>query len=105
MFFYVPKRCFAGELLVAASYNSKHSVLASYWPGFGELIETFDTSLKRIGTILFFLKHSVILKKEGSNSDSEIRKTRFLPCEMASIPLMPFTLWFISNSMHTAGRG
>ena len=64
-----------GELLGAASFNTKHSVIASYWPGFGESIETFDPSLKRIRTILFFLKHSITLKEVGRDSDSEIRKT------------------------------
>lgn len=61
-----------GELLVAASFNTKHSIIASYWPGLGESIANFDPALKRIGTILFFLKHTVTLKKE---SNCEIKKT------------------------------
>lgn len=53
-----------GELLVAESFNKKHSVIASYWPGMGERIDQFDPALKRIGTITFFLKHSLTLESE-----------------------------------------
>ena len=44
------KATLGGELLVAASYNNKHSVIASYWPGFGDSIDRLDPAMKRIGT-------------------------------------------------------
>ena len=60
-----------GELLVAASFNKNYSVIASFWPGFGDSIERIDPAMKRVGTIMFFLKHSVTLKEESTASEVE----------------------------------
>ena len=46
-----------GELLVAASFNKKYSVVASFWPGFGDSIDRLDPAMKRVGTIMFFLSN------------------------------------------------
>ena len=75
---FVPRTCIhskratlGGELLVAESFNKKHSVIASYWPGIGERIDQFDPALKRIGTITFFLKHSLTLESETNAEKME----------------------------------
>lgn len=48
-----------GELLVASSVNERLSTVTAYWPGIGTSITTFDPSLKRVGKVLYFLKHLV----------------------------------------------
>ena len=63
-----------GELLVAESFNKKHSVIASYWPGFGESIDQLDPAMKRIGTITFFLKHTVTLERESNGESLRVEK-------------------------------
>ena len=50
-----------GELLVASPINERLSTVAAYWPGIGTSITTIDPILKRIGKILYFLKHTVKL--------------------------------------------
>ena len=50
-----------------------HSVIASYWPGFGDSIENIDPAMKRIGSLLFFLKHSITLT--DGVCDTKIEKT------------------------------
>ena len=56
-----------GELLVASSINETFSTVAAYWPGIG----TFDPLLKRIGKVLYFLKHSI----KVMDADKELKKT------------------------------
>ena len=77
---FVPRATLGGELLVAASFNNKHSVIASFWPGFGESIDRIDPAMKRVGTIMFFLKHSVTLKEEPSVS--EVEKGHIIFCRI-----------------------
>ena len=56
-----------GELYVASIYNRKLSIINAYWPGTGDDLATYDPSLKRVGTINYFMSHTVTLQELSSN--------------------------------------
>ena len=59
-----------GKLLVASSINETLSTVAAYWPGIGTSL-TFDPLLKRIGKVMYFLKHSI----KVMDASRELKKT------------------------------
>ena len=67
-----------GELLVSSSVNERLATVAAYWPGIGTSITTFDPILKRIGRVLYFLKHSVKL----TDADNKQYKKTHLFCRV-----------------------
>lgn len=72
-YIYSKRATLGGELLVSHSFNKKQSLICAYWPGFGASIKQFDPALRRVGRIVYFMKHCVSLKDTAS--DSILKKT------------------------------
>ena len=87
-----------GELLVASSINERLFTIAAYWPAIGTSITTFDQLLKRIGKILYFLRHSV--KLTDTDNRQYKKNSHILPSTMVSVPYPPRIFWKLSYSLH-----
>lgn len=60
-YMYSRRASIGGEVLVSASFNRKLCVVAAYWAGRGSDTGDFNIGCKRIGRILYFLKHTISL--------------------------------------------
>ena len=66
-------------------------MVAAYWPGITTSIRTYDPILKRIGKVMYFLKHSVRLT--DVNNRNKKTKTFILPSTVVSISYLSRIFW------------